>query len=119
MLQRNKFLMHAIVTTLILMNVTLVAAQPTIGNNKNYVRDSAEGVNLRLQVNDQLSVVAVRITQCEGCQPTTFLPAKNISIEHGEDAVKVERGLELNGQPGVILYHPETELAEIVVFYGQ
>lgn len=119
MLQLNKCLMWPLIVTLILMSATLATAQPTTGKTKNYVRDSAEGTNLRLQVNDQRSVVAVRVTQCEGCQPTTFLPAKNISIEHGEEAITVERGLNLNGQPGVVLYHPETELAEIVVFYGQ
>lgn len=115
----NKLSVLALVGVLGALNVPSVTAQEALEPEGGQTLDAAEGVNLRLQVNGQREVVAVRIVECEGCQPTTYLPDRQLAIELGGKAVDVERALSANGGAGVVLYHPGTRMAEIVVFYGQ
>jgi len=96
-------------------------AQGTSETTSSYVevQKAAEGVDLELVVNGNGSVIGIRIVQCEGCQHTTFLPARNIEIRVGGSRVSVDQALSANGGAGTVLYQPQTRLAEEVIFYGQ
>lgn len=80
---------------------------------------SAEGINLQLATSANDDVIAVRIQECETCQPTTFLPAPNIEFVVGNKALGVEKALLFKGRGGTVLYNSQNRLAEIVIFYGQ
>jgi len=119
MQKRSNWITFVFFTVFSLLMGPVAVAQSQTNTGDRYVRESVEGMNLRIQVDDQNNVVAVRIVECESCQPTTFLPSPQLVIEHGEGEITVEDALRLNGRAGVVLYHPDTEMAEIVLFYGQ
>lgn len=80
---------------------------------------SAEGVNLQLVTSASGDVVAVRIQECESCQPTSLLPAPNMEIVLGDKVLNVDTALSLEGRGGTVLYNSQNRLAEVVIFYGQ
>lgn len=82
-------------------------------------RTSAEGINLQLVASDNGSIVAIRIQECESCQPTTLLPSPEIEIVVGGETVEAEAALSLRGRGGAVLYNSQSRLAEVVIFYGQ
>lgn len=79
---------------------------------------AAEGVDLRLNLTDGGEVVSVRITECDGCMPRQFLPAPNLEIVLEGEQVTARQALNANGRAGTVLYDGQTELAQVVIFYG-
>ncbi|MBB5322162.1 hypothetical protein [Marinobacter oulmenensis] len=90
-----------------------------VGQRYVTVQKAAEGVDLRIMASGSGEPVNVSIVECEGCRPTTFLPARNMEVYLGDEAVSVSSALSKNGEPGVVFFDPETRLAEKVRFYGQ
>lgn len=96
------------------------SAQDSFPGGQRYVltQEAAEGVDLQIMASASGEPVKVSIVECEGCRPTTFLPARNMEVDVGDEAVSVPSALSSNGGPGVVLFDPETRLAEKVSFYG-
>ena len=80
---------------------------------------AVEGVEVQLVSSDDQEILAVRIFECQSCQPKTFLPGPGMQVVVGDESLSVSEALARNGRGGAVLYNPETEMAEIVVFYGQ
>lgn len=80
---------------------------------------AAEGVDLELNTSGAGEVVSIRITECEGCMPRTFLPAPGIEFVAGGEQISVRQASAASGGAGTVLYDRETELAKVVIFYGQ
>jgi hypothetical protein len=80
---------------------------------------AAEGVDLELNTSGAGEVVSIRITECEGCMPRTFLPAPGIEFVVSGEQVSARQASASSGGAGTVLYDRETELAQVVIFYGQ
>lgn len=97
-----------------------VMAQSSSGGAEVYVPPkAAEGVDLRLNISEAGEVVSVRITECDGCMPRSFLPARDLEIVVGDETITPGDAVSLNGRGGTVLYDRDTGLAETVIFYGQ
>src|SRR5690606_41470789 len=71
-----------------------------------------------LNLTDGGEVVSVRITECDGCMPRQFLPAPNLEIVLEGEQVTARQASSANGRAGTVLYDGQTELAQVVIFYG-
>lgn len=80
---------------------------------------AAEGVDLELNTSGSGEVVSIRITECEGCMPRTFLPAPGVEFIAGGEQISTRQASAASGGAGTVLYDRETELAKVVIFYGQ
>lgn len=97
-----------------------VMGQSASGRAEVYVPPkAAEGVDLRLNISEAGEVVSVRITECDGCMPRSFLPARDLEIVVGDETITPGDAAALNGRGGTVLYDRDTGLAETVIFYGQ
>lgn len=98
----------------------MAVSQSLPGGDAPYVPPlAAEGLDLELNVSGAGDVVSVRITECDGCMPRTFLPAPDIEFRMGGETISARRAAAVIGSGGTVLYDRETELAEVVIFYGQ
>jgi hypothetical protein len=95
------------------------SAQPLPGGAPYVPPMAAEGVNLEVATSDAGVIVSVRITECDGCLPRTFLPRPDVELRAGEKLIGVRQALAASGGAGTVLYSAETELAEVVIFYGR
>jgi len=86
---------------------------------QTYTQRSAEGLDLELEIGSNGRPIAVRVIECDGCQHTTFVPAPDIEFRVAGVKVTLSEAVSASGGAGVVLYHPETRLAEDVNFYGR
>jgi hypothetical protein len=99
---------------------SLAFSQSLPGNGIPYVPPmAAEGVDLELNTSGAGEVISIRITECDGCMPRTFLPGPEIEFRSGGEQISVRQAKAASGGGGTVLYDRETELAEVVIFYGQ
>ena len=80
---------------------------------------SAEGVNLELTAAADGRVLSVKITRCEDCTPTQFLPASDIEFRRVLTEITEEEAVKLSGGAGTVFYNEASRLARIVLFYGR
>jgi hypothetical protein len=117
-----KRFLAAIAVCLVCISLISTAAAdgaPGISPNEPGSQTSAEGINLQLVASANGDVVAIRIQECETCQPTTFLPSPNMEIVVGDKIVDVKAALSLRGRGGAVLYNSQNLSAEVVIFYGR
>ncbi len=108
---------------LVLFLFVLGWSSPLLAQSSSIVSEymppqSAEGMDLNLTLTEGGELVSVRITECDGCMPRTFLPAPDIEIVVGNEPATIIQGAAVNGRGGTVLYDSVTELAEVVIFYG-
>jgi len=97
-----------------------VSSQSLSGAGTVYVPPiAAEGMDLRLTVSESAELVSVSIVECDGCQASYYLPARDVEIRLGEKPISARQAAEYSGRAGTVFYDRETEMVEAVLFYRQ
>ncbi len=94
------------------------SAQSSMSTGEYVSPQAAEGMDLNLTISESGELLAVRITECDGCMPRTFLPAPDVEVLVDNEQASIRQAAAVNGRGGTVLYDRETGLAEVVIFYG-
>lgn len=91
---------------------------PVLGESMfRLVEDAVESQAVKLIFDANDAVVKVISGTCVGCERRVFLPASNLRVKVGGEAVKPTPAL--NGWPATVIYRIDSEEVTSVNFFGR